>query len=366
LPEIEVGVGAFLDDASQHCDECASDALRSPSLSVGKGMLGPIAIAGITLAFGNSNVGTIEGRAFDGFLLLGNACLLTALAHTLAHTRALGGCALELLTVLRRHPAAWVFAKLGAEPFDWGVTYRAVRGSDLQSVAARIAKIGAAMEFLGPPDAKAIGDAGVQANDIAALCRAVSVTLLAGEGKVTGRDVVGRTKWVEIDGLLRTFVAVLRKTRWQASYAFSSPTASLDAALAEMEFVVVFHASIVLRDVFTRIITGFTAVFGGLLILLLTNLLYTFQGRIFWLGLNAVAIVVAGVVAIALLLRLETDTIFSQLWGTTPGQVSLVGGLAPRIVAFALAALVTVLTVFFPEVVGDLPSWLTPISKLLH
>jgi hypothetical protein len=366
LPEIEVGVGAFLDDATQHCDECASDALRSPSLSVGKGMLGPIAIAGIALAFGNSNVGTIEGRAFNGFLLLGNACLLTALAHTLAHTRALGGCALELLAVLRRHPAAWVFAKLSAEPFDWGVTYRAVRGSDLQSVAARIAKIGAAMEFLSQPDAKVIGDAGAQSIDIAALCRTVSVTLLAGEGKVTGRDVVGRTKWIEIDGLLRTFVTVLRKTRWQASYAFSSPTASLDAALAEMEFVVVFHASIVLRDVFTRIITGFTAVFGGLLILLLTNLLYTFQGRIFWLGLNAVAIVVAGVVAIALLLRLETDTIFSQLWGTTPGQVSLVGGLAPRIVAFALAALVTVLTVFFPEVVGDLPSWLTPISKLLH
>ena len=366
LPEIEVGVGPLLEDATQHADECASDALRSPSLSVGTGMLGPVAIAGFTLAIGSGNVGTIEGRAFNGFLLLGSACLLTALAHTLAHTRVLGGCVLELLAVLRRHPAAWVFEKLGAEPFDWGVTYRAVRGSDLQSLAARVAKIGAAIRVLFADDAATTCGVAVPPRELAARCGTVADTLMASQAKGSGRDVVGRQKWREIDGLMRAFVEVLKQTRWRPDYPFTTPQPALDAELADMEFVVVFHASVVLRDVFTRIITGFTAVFGGLLILLATNLLYTFQGRIFWLGLNAVAIVVAGIMAIVLLLQLEKDTIFSQLWGTTPGEVSLVGGLAPRILGFALAALATVLTVFFPEVVGDFPTWLAPLSKLFR
>ena len=364
LPEIQVGVGAFLDYGAKHSSRCAEDALRSPSLSVGKLMLGPVLVAGFTLAAGYGNVGSIEGRAFSGFLLLGSACLLTALAHTLVHTRALGNCVLDLLAVLRRHPAAGVFAKLAAEPFDWGVTYRAVHGSDLQSIAARIAKIGAVLKSMHPADAAQISGSGF-VQELVAESTDVAGRLMDGRNG-GGRDPVGRDNWAAIDQLTRNYAAVLQPTRWDPGYAPSAVGRAVDGVLADMEFAVVFHASMILRDVLTRIITGLTAVFGGLLVLLLTNLLYTFQGRIFWLSVDAIAIVLSGAVAIRLLVRLERDTVVSLLWGTTPGRLSLFGGLAPRIAAFGAAALVTIFTVFFPEVIGDLPSWLAPLTKVLR
>jgi hypothetical protein len=133
----------------------------------------------------------------------------------------------------------------------------------------------------------------------------------------------------------------------------------------QMEYVVFFHGALVLRDLLTRLVSGFTTVLGGLLLLMAAHLLYAFQGRAFWLALDWVAIGISAAAGVWMLLILERDPVLSRLWKTTPGKISAFGGLSWRMLAYLTITLLTLFAVFFPEVGGGLLKWIEPARKSL-
>src|SRR5262249_7731713 len=101
-------------------------------------------------------------------------------------------------------------------------------------------------------------------------------------GKLAGA-LPSRSDWEILDTLLGRFVWALRRTRWRVDFDAAAYPAPAQQALTDMEYAVSFHAALVLRDVLTRLVSGFTIVFGALLLLLVAHLLYSFQGRVYWL-----------------------------------------------------------------------------------
>ena len=179
-------------------------------------------------------------------------------------------------------------------------------------------------------------------------------------------SLLSRNDWQAIDDILKRFVSILDVTRWHTDCENARGEGPLGTALEQMENAVFFHAAIVLRGVLTRLVSGFTIVFGALLLLLAGHLLYSFQGRVYWLSLDAVAIALTTLIAVRLLVALERDTVMSYIWRTTPGQISLFGGLTWRVVAYAAISLGTGFIVFFPELAGRMSDWLTSARSMLH
>jgi hypothetical protein len=161
-------------------------------------------------------------------------------------------------------------------------------------------------------------------------------------------------------------VRALRITRWRVEFDAAAHTALAQRALADMEHAVSFHAALVLRDVVTRLVSGFTIVFGALLLLLVGHLLYSFQGRVYWLLLDAAAIVITAALGLRIFIALERDTVMSYIWKTDPGKISLFGGLTWRIAAYVAVSLGALFVVLFPELAGRSSSWLVSAAGMLH
>ncbi len=172
-------------------------------------------------------------------------------------------------------------------------------------------------------------------------------------------------EWRALDTLVGTFHDLLCRTKWLPAFPAASLSKPCRTALDQMEIVVMFHAAIVLRDLLTRLVTGFSAVAGGLLLLLVGHLLYTFQGRVYWLGLDAIAFALTALFAIRRLVALERDTVLSTLWAAAPGKIPLFGKLTWRVGVYLLLALITLLAAFFPELGGQFIKWVEPARKLV-
>jgi hypothetical protein len=174
-----------------------------------------------------------------------------------------------------------------------------------------------------------------------------------------------RQDWRVIDSIMKRFARALRATAWRTDFDSVAYPAAVVTALKSMEFAVGFHAALMLRALLTRLVSGFTIVFGALLLLLMAHLLYSFQGRVYWLSLDALFMVVAAVLAVRLLITLERDVVMSHIWGTTPGRVSLFGGLTWRVAGYAIITVATLFVVFFPELAGRTGDWLVPARTAL-
>jgi len=120
--------------------------------------------------------------------------------------------------------------------------------------------------------------------------------------------------------------------------------------------------------VLSRVLSGFTLVTAGLVLLLCAHLFYSFQGRPFWLAVDALMIGVTTAVILTILVRLERDPVLSRLWGTHAGRIDLVGGLTPRMAIYLAIAVLTMFASFFPEVgsaIARWMQWLRPVQQAI-
>lgn len=366
LPEIEVGVGELIEGRARRAGTAPKRIFERPTLSIGPFVAVPVAGLVVALVIGRDFVASIDGRLFAGFLLLGAACVVAVMGHTLAHSAHLGRAIFHTLHALHRHPATSVFEQLGKEPFHWRLGYREPRIPDFEPLVRRIQLTAHEAGAWTDADSNSLGVLGVpdRATWLPLAGEIVRAMKFDRHDPATGGPMRVED-WTRLDELTRAFKSVLRRTRWRAGYDGTGCSAALRATVEHMEYVVMFHGAVVLRDLLTRLVSGFTAVLGGLLLLTLAHLLYTFQGRAFWLALDWTAMGIAALVAIRTLARIERDVVLSRLWATQPGRISLFGGLSWRMLAYVGITLVTLFAVFFPEVGGGLLRWLEPARRAL-
>jgi hypothetical protein len=363
LPEIEVGVGDLLKRRALRGGTQPAEVFEQPSLTVGAFMLLPALLTGYAFLVGMERVGSIDGRLFGGFLLLGAMCVLSISGHTLAHTLHLGSAIVGTLQALGRHPAVNVFKTIGEENFYWHMSFKEVTVSELEPLVRRVERSIAGERTWTDADRATLDP--TQAAHWKVHAQSVVASLKFDPAKETAADQLDVEEWRDLDTLTHDFNAVLRRTRWQADFDPGGCSAAFLQTLEHMEYVVMFHGAVVLRDLLTRLVSGFTAVFGALLMMMLGHLIYTFQGREFWLMLDWVTIGATGLVGIWMLAGLDKDYVLSRLWKTTPGQISIFGGLSWRMLGYLAISTLALFAAFFPEVGGGIAKWLDPIRKLI-
>jgi hypothetical protein len=369
FPETEIGIGELLDTRARRAGFDPDRMLREPSLSMGISILIPI-LALVVTCFGFRTGASIEGARFGVFLFLASACIHTTMSHTLAHTLSLGTAVRKLLASLARHPAIEVMKTLAKEPFDWRMTYAEPRRPAFEPLARHIERVEGLIQHWSSDDLQRLIETqdpqlaqrarerlATMAGEVATRLR-FDPKLPAPRVKLNGRD------WRELNALVNAFHEILARTRWSSSFSPEGLSPVAASALEEMERIVFFHAAVVLRDLLSRLVSGFTAALGGLLLVLLGHLLYTFQGRVFWLILDATAISFAAGTAIFVLQGLERNDVLSVLWQSAPGRISLSGKLTWRMGIYALIVAATLLATVFPELGGALFKWIEPTRKL--
>jgi hypothetical protein len=366
LPEVQVGIGVLLEGRTNRLGPAMAAVFQQPTLSVGTFFLLPVLGAAYALLAGAGKSGTLDGHAFGGFLWLGAACAIAMFGHTLAHTLHLGNTLLGTLRALGRHPAATVFETLGKEAFPWRLSFTEARVPEFEPLIRRVQLAAAGARRWTAEDQQRL--VALQVPEREAWLAQADELVLGMKFDRSDPATAGPVRladWQRLDALTRQFKNVLRVTRWRAGFEVRELSPALADSTTHMEYVVLFHAAVILRDLLTRLLSGFTAVLGGLTLLLGAHLFYTFQGRAFWLTLDWVAIAIVALAGVRILVRLERDHVLSRLWGTTPGRISAFGGLSWRMVLYLVVTLVALFGAFFPEVAGDALKWLEPARRLI-
>jgi hypothetical protein len=360
LPETTVGIGPLLDQAADQAGLQAYNAFRTPSQEVGWPLVPLAAAIVLALLYGRFYVGSVDGFAFGVFLLLGPLCIVAIAGHTLAHSTLLGGDVVRLLHALEQHPAAGIFQAIGKAPYQWGISFDEPLFHQLEPLLGSIERAAQLLAGAAP------GTLPESFNQLSAFASDQVAELRHRPRGEVPPVALRCQEWRTLDSIMRRFASALRDTAWRTGFdpaLYPAPTAT---ALERMGFAVGFHAALMLRALLTRLISGFTIVFGALLLLLIAHLLYSFQGRVYWLSLDAILMAVAAILAVRLLITLERDTVMSNIWQTMPGRISLFGGLTWRMTAYAAITLATLFVVFFPELAGRSGNWIVSARTALQ
>ena len=354
LPEIEIGIGSLLSRCSRTAGMDPTVAFRSPVVSIGARSSALCVLLTLILVYGSYNIGSIDGHAFSVFLLFGPLCLLAIATHTLAQSSILGRSVLLLLHTLERQPGADNFAIIGKSPFPWHVTFKEPHFGQIEPLLRRLAVVAQLLSGLNGDHKSA---------KLREVVRVAVLRLRQAHRHEFGTKPLRRSDWESLDRVTRHLDVYLRRTRGTSESDIATNSGEVRR---EMECVIFFYAALILRDLVTRLISGYTIVLGTLLLLLASHLTYTFQGRVFWLSLDAAAIALAALLAIQQLIALERDTIMSLLWRTTPGRISLFRGLTWQMMGYALVTIATLFLVFFPELGGSFGDWISSVRGVLH
>jgi hypothetical protein len=364
LPETSVGVGPLLDQTTRAVGLDPEAMFSCSAQGIGWRIVPLTVVLVLVLLYGQFYVGNIEGRAFSVFLLLGPLCVAAAVGHTLAHSTALGAAVMRVLRALESHPASASFQAVGQSAFNWEITFRDPRYYQLQPLLLaleRIARVPSGMlgSAAAPPQRRWL-------ESLRTITPRVLKELRKHHRGVLAASLLSRHDWETLNSLLRCFAHALQMTRWRADSDATTCPAPAQHALADMAYAVTFQAAIVLRDVLTRLVSGFTIVLGALLLLLAAHLFYSFQGRVYWLLLDATAILITAGLGLRLLIAFERDGVMSRIWRTTPGKISLFRGLTWRMALYVAVSLGTLFVVLFPELAGRSGRWLTSAAGMLH
>jgi hypothetical protein len=385
-------------------------ALYDPALTSGALVAIPLAAAAFPVLTGLSNRFTVDGEAFGWFVWLGSLCLLVVLAHTMAHSLRLGHALLRLLRSVERHPVAAAFEAVGREPLPWRLSLTPLDARDLEPLARRAHRFAAALARLpaavvaGGRDATPAAESGRAADarlepggpvrverrrapilpadpptpQARAMARqldvratdVVDLEALGGLPETIVQESRRRASlqeariWRTVDRASGPLVRALARRHWKPvpASAASSPE---HACYEEASVLVAFQMAIIVRDVLTRVVSGFTLALVGFVAVMLAHLQYAFQGRQYWLTLDWAYLGIGTVLVLALLVALEKDVLLSRLWGTQPGRISWTGGFALRMAGYAAVGLITMIATFFPEVGSTLVAWLEPVRKAI-
>lgn len=360
LPETKLGVGPLIEHAAERAGIDPNLAFQEPAMTTGTLVAAPTLVVLLALTFGSSHSSSIEGYAFGYYLLFSATAVIGVLTHTLANSTYLGFALVYLLRCLAHHPGSGTFKKLARDAISWRLSFQRVRMIEMVSLLRRLERVERQTVEVIPPKLISNPDS----------AGAPSTPEICPQGAagtaVKPKVVLTKEDWLKINECAYRFYEGLQLTKWRPDFNSALMPQSEIRIYDDMEYIVFFHAAIVLRDLLTRLISGFTIVFCGLLALVVSNLLYTFQGRVYWLSFDAIVLALATLIAVIFLSFLERDAILSRLWRTKPGSISLFSGLTWRMAAYAIVLAATLFTVFFPELGGRLSSWLVPARSLIE
>ena len=133
----------------------------------------------------------------------------------------------------------------------------------------------------------------------------------------------------------------------------------------EQRKLVALVISLLLQSLVTRVVRGFGIAALLATMLLAGHLMAAFSGRNLALLLDIGLIVVAAALAIRALLTLERDHVLSKLWHGTPGSLNWNSGLVWRAVIYAGFPLLTIISMRFPEVGGQLMTVMEPLRHIM-
>jgi hypothetical protein len=266
-------------------------------------------------------IASVEGVAFGRVLLVGTTLGALGASLELGQAAWLARRVTRLLERVRIHPIASDVEAMEHEPFDWRPALRPAQSPHRLLLRA----LRAAGEE-PPPDGPA----------------------LASQDRVP----------------------VLRTEAWRIALGCAGRwlrhSTAIGAELsAEQRKVIAMVISLLLQSLVTRVVRGF-----GIAALLATlqlsgHLLTAFSGRSLALLLDIGLIVVSGALAIRALLTLERDHVLSKLWHGTPGSLNLNSGLVWRAVVYAGLPLLTIISMRFPEVGGQLMAVVEPLRHIM-
>ncbi len=266
-------------------------------------------------------IASVEGAAFGRVLLVGTTLGALGASLELGQAAWLARRVTRLLERVRIHPIAGDVEAMEHEPFDWRPALRPAQSPHRLLLRAL----------------RAAGEQPLP--DGAALANQDRVAVLRTEA------------WR---------VALTRAGQWLRHGA-----ASGSALSAEQRKVVALVISLLLQSLVTRVVRGF-----GIAALLATmqlagHLLTAFSGRSLALMLDIGLIVVSAALAIRALLTLERDHVLSKLWHGTPGSLNWNSGLVWRAVVYAGLPLLTIISMRFPEVGGQLMTVVEPLRHIM-
>ena len=406
-PDPSSGVFAFLKGRGRGCD--LDDCVHQPLMRMGGWTsLVPLAALAALLPAWSRQSGTVEGRPFSLFLFFGAVCLVTALAHTLAHSVHLGRILLAVLQSLERHPIAPAFTRVGNQPFPWGLSFQRARPADLEPLAGCAARLAETVAFVPPRSLSSVLAAGYglppteprRSSDKASRLLADGGAATAGAAVPT--SVGERARALELgvrvqdvremeslramprgdDGRQGRAAGGLRRVA-------DARTAGLrDVALARPRVLEHLASGQGRRGPARPLLPagrddprvpggdrrarhapaarlGLSLAMGGLVLLTTLHLVYAFQGRRFWLAFDWASLGVTSLLAVTLLVGLEKNAVLSRLWATQPGRVSLTGGLIYRIVGYAAVPVLMIFSTVFPELIGNVAGWVERIRPAL-
>lgn len=349
LPDIEVGLGEFIGRRAARVGALT----QITGLRRRLGAAAPLAILTVSLAvvFGLRFLASIDGVLFSNALFLATTCVIAMMVHVLAYNVDFATGLLRTLDSVERHVAAPRFAELADMSLSWRPAFRILTLPDLEPFLARLLRLDRILRQC-PIASSAQTPAAQIARVIHALRR-------------PSGDTVSGSIWREINDTSNAMRRSLSQSVWDAAYDVTGLTEPERQALHEMEVLVIGHSALILRELAARLLSGFAAVVGGLLILMTGHLLYVFQGRAFWLAFDWTALAVASILALVYLLRLERSPVLRRLWKTESGRLAVLGGIPMRIVGYVVLVIVTMVAVFFPEVGGGILRWAEPVRTLM-
>jgi hypothetical protein len=391
-----------------------ADALDSPTLDIrGPAALLLLLLAALQALVSDRFCATPDGKALGGVLIAGTMLVTLLVGHTLSHCLHLGGTVLGALQALERHPIGDAFARLRRLPGLWGISDGAARAAALPPLVRRARALALAIReqamslertgvsvvaesvgsvvpvlAVGPggsieaspehrraPDAtgdvvvdeasRILGKAmQIRATDVVWLQTPPAGASALHESECLPRPLHAAPAWRELERWSAVCRRALERGPW-ARQPFPSTDATALPHLAEAETLLALQVSFALRQLIVRLTKGLTFAAAGLVLLLAAHLLYCFQGRAFWLGLDWALLGLGTLVILYLFIRLEKDPVLSRIWATRPGHLDWNGVFFQRILFYGAIPVVMLFVTFFPEVGSALFGWLEPVQKSL-
>lgn len=309
------------DVRDRHLEQTLSSALGTTMQPAGGFLLVPVVVLLLVWLLLEPRIASIEGAAFGRVVLLGTVLGSLAASLELGQAAWLSRRVSRLLERIRIHPLAPDVEAMGGEALDWRPSLWPSRSPHRLLLRAL----------------RAAGDEPARDS-----------TAVAGQDRV---PVLRTQAWA---------LALHRSGEWLGRRA--SATATLTA---EQRRLIALVVSVLLQSLVTRVVRGF-GIAALLSVMLLTgHLLTAFSGRSLALLFDIGLIVVAASLSIRALLTLERDHVLSRLWHGTPGSLNLNSGLVWRAIVYAGLPLLTILSMRFPEVGGQLVTIAEPLRYLL-
>ena len=283
-------------------------------------LLVPLAVFVLIWLLLEPRIASVEGAAFGRVVLVGTTLGALGASLELGQAAWLARRVTRLLERVRIHPIASDVEAMEHEPFDWRPALRPAQSPHRLLLRAL----------------RAVGE------------------------EPPGRPRTG----VPGSGAGAAHRGLARRARRAGQWLRHGTAIGPDLS-PEQRKLVALVISLLLQSLVTRVVRGFGIAALLATMLLAGHLMAAFSGRNLALLLDIGLIVVAAALAIRALLTLERDHVLSKLWHGTPGSLNWNSGLVWRAVIYAGFPLLTIISMRFPEVGGQLMTVMEPLRHIM-